>query len=236
MEAREADAPVRVNIASDVTEEKALKNGIEDLTCRYRKILAVTRDPLVLLDGKGVVQDSSGQFEKLIGMPRIKIAGTDLRNLLAPSSRAQLTDLLEAQAEGAEKAALLLFCPAGGGAVLSDIALSSMRTASDDVIHLIVVRSWGDPAEQLASRRATEISEIDARIIELLAIGASNAKIAENLCISRQGLDYRLKTIRKQLDAPSRSALIARAYARRIFEDGSWPPKIRRPGPVIEMP
>ncbi|MFG2310918.1 helix-turn-helix transcriptional regulator [Streptomyces sp. NPDC048566] len=93
-------------------------------------------------------------------------------------------------------------------------------------------------ATRLGRRRQTQPSPTPAqlRIITLLAAGRSNTDIAEELHLSRQTLDYHLSRLRLLLEAPTRPALVARAYVLGLLSPTAWPPRppgaARPSGPV----
>ena len=68
---------------------------------------------------------------------------------------------------------------------------------------------------------------VEAAILEGLAAGQSHVQIAARLHFSRQGVDYHLDKLRRKLSAPSRAAIVSRAFTLNLFVAGTWPPKIR---------
>ena len=83
-----------------------------------------------------------------------------------------------------------------------------------------VVTHRGLPHAPAAPPTATQV-----RLLTLLAAGRSNQEIASTLHLSRQTLDYHLSRLRTQLDAPTRPALVARAYVLGILDPQAWPPR-----------
>ncbi|MCS7476813.1 response regulator transcription factor [Umezawaea endophytica] len=71
------------------------------------------------------------------------------------------------------------------------------------------------------------LTELDARILEGIANGESNVQLAGRLHLSRQGIEYRVAALLRKLQAPNRTALIARAYTLGLFGKRAWPPKVR---------
>jgi DNA-binding CsgD family transcriptional regulator len=63
------------------------------------------------------------------------------------------------------------------------------------------------------------------RILTLLSAGHGNNEIAASLRLSRQTLDYHLGRLRELLAAPTRLALISRAYVLGILDPQAWPPR-----------
>jgi DNA-binding CsgD family transcriptional regulator len=70
------------------------------------------------------------------------------------------------------------------------------------------------------------LSDLDARILEGLAGGASTIQLADRLHLSRQGIEYRVAALLRRLQVPNRTALVSRAYAVGILGIGTWPPKV----------
>jgi DNA-binding CsgD family transcriptional regulator len=70
------------------------------------------------------------------------------------------------------------------------------------------------------------LSDLDARIIEGVAAGASTIQLADRLHLSRQGIEYRITALLRRLRAPNRTALVARAYAMGALGIGTWPPRV----------
>jgi PAS domain S-box-containing protein len=68
---------------------------------------------------------------------------------------------------------------------------------------------------------------VEVAILEGLAAGYSHVQIAAKLHFSRQGVDYHLDKLRRKLSAPSRAAIVSRAYTLDLFVPGKWTPKIR---------
>lgn len=86
----------------------------------------------------------------------------------------------------------------------------------------------------LGRRQRTQpaLTAAQIRIVALLAAGRSNADIAEELRLSRQTLDYHLSRLRVLLEAPTRPAMVARAYVLGILSPApGHPAHPRRPTP-----
>ncbi|MGH3802405.1 MAG: hypothetical protein ACRDTD_20220, partial [Pseudonocardiaceae bacterium] len=131
--------------------------------------------------------------------------------------------------EGGIKAEELILRGKSGSAILANISLKRwIRPEGGSFASFLTIDDWGDPAERMNDIQMQGISDIDGIILEMLAGGEPNLKIAQSLCLSRQGLDYRLKALRKQIGASTRGALVGRAYALGMFEPQSWPPRLKR--------
>ncbi|MEV7379056.1 PAS domain-containing protein [Streptomyces lydicus] len=79
--------------------------------------------------------------------------------------------------------------------------------------------------QSLAHEAHPPLTASQVRILSLLAAGRSNGEIAASLHLSRQTVDYHLSRLRDLLDAPTRCALVARAYVLGILAPQTWPPR-----------
>lgn len=79
----------------------------------------------------------------------------------------------------------------------------------------------------MASQDPSPLDDLDARILEGIAKGESNAQLAAQLHFSRQGIGYRVTALLRKLHAPNRTALVARAYVLGLFDLIAWPPRVR---------
>jgi PAS domain S-box-containing protein len=70
------------------------------------------------------------------------------------------------------------------------------------------------------------LTELDARILEGIAIGESTVRLACRLFLSRQGVEYHVGTMLRRLKAPNRAALVSRAYSMGVLSVATWPPKV----------
>jgi DNA-binding CsgD family transcriptional regulator len=72
------------------------------------------------------------------------------------------------------------------------------------------------------------LTETEAGVLELLAAGHSNRRICLELFLAQPTIDYHLARLRRKLHAPSRAAIVSRAYALGFLRPAEWPPKVRR--------
>jgi DNA-binding CsgD family transcriptional regulator len=96
------------------------------------------------------------------------------------------------------------------------------------VSYLVAVRPVEevDPPTSSRPHAGTLLSPLHARILEGIAGGASNIQLAARLHLSRQGIDYHVGRLLRQLRAPNRAALVARAHSFGMLTVGAWPPHV----------
>lgn len=72
----------------------------------------------------------------------------------------------------------------------------------------------------------TGLTEMEARILEKLAVGERTADIARQVYLSRQGVEFHVSKLLQRMRVPNRTALVARAYSMGILSAPSWPPRV----------
>lgn len=69
------------------------------------------------------------------------------------------------------------------------------------------------------------LTDIDARILEGVALGVSTVDLASMLHLSRGGIAYRVDILMRKLKVKNRPALISKAYSIGMISPG-WPPRV----------
>ncbi|MEU6217718.1 PAS domain-containing protein [Streptomyces sp. NPDC047022] len=89
---------------------------------------------------------------------------------------------------------------------------------------LVVVRVLGEcPGPDRAG--ASSAGPVEARILALLAAGATTARAARETGLSVDGVTYHLRRLSTRWGAAGRTELVARAYALGVLTPGVWPPE-----------
>lgn len=222
-------AALTLHAASDVSEEIRLREQSENRRQRYRALIESTPGPLAIVDLHQCVEDVNKEFGRMLGLPQDQLGGLSLGRWVDPCSREPYDALWEALAGGQDvnTAQNLVFTDNSGKILLTRVVIRTLRNESGPMATAWVVESWGEPATQVARNTGPGLSALDGQVLERLAVGESNAEIAAALCLSRQGLDYRLKQLRQRLSAGSRGAIVARAYAQGLLSAADWPPRFR---------
>ncbi|MCL3995601.1 PAS domain-containing protein [Streptomyces lavenduligriseus] len=70
-------------------------------------------------------------------------------------------------------------------------------------------------------------TEVERQVLALLAGGATTARAARELGLSRDGVTYHLRRLSARWGAANRTELVARAYALGVLLPGVWPPRAR---------
>jgi PAS domain S-box-containing protein len=89
---------------------------------------------------------------------------------------------------------------------------------------LVLVRVLGEcPVPDTAA--APPASPAEARILALLAGGATTAGAARDTGLTVDGVTYHLRRLSERWGAANRTELVARAYALGVLKPGVWPPE-----------
>ncbi|MFM9443013.1 PAS domain-containing protein [Streptomyces acidiscabies] len=68
------------------------------------------------------------------------------------------------------------------------------------------------------------VTPVEARILALLAGGATTARAARETGLTPDGVSYHLRRLSARWGAANRTELVARAYAEGVLATGVWPP------------
>ncbi|QCX82593.1 PAS fold protein (plasmid) [Streptomyces sp. YIM 121038] len=219
---------IKMHLAIDVSEVNAIRGALRRSERLYRAALEGIGKPASVVTLQGRIEGANREFAEMLKSPQRQIAGMHIDDFAMPSERDTLAALRESFGRGARGPVngRLLF-RVDGQAILGEVEIRPLPSPEGHDLEIWTVLSWGDPVEQMARtvRGSSNITEIDQKVLELLAAGYSNSEIASDLSLSRQGLDYRLKILRKRLRADSRGAIIARAYNQGLLDVYSWPPR-----------
>ncbi|MEU9481729.1 PAS domain-containing protein [Streptomyces sp. NPDC048191] len=179
----------------------------------------------------GRIERASVGAAELFGMSVTDLEAGDVRDFLAPLPRAEGERLLaawRALARGrATSKRLWLRCRTASGALRLlrvDVAVARVPGRRVRLLTLMVAVSAQHSV-------VPDLAPVHKRVLVGLARGESNAAISRELGVTRQALDYHLQRLRMLLDAPSRSAVVARGYALGLLDASQWPPALTgRPG------
>jgi len=184
------------------------------------------------LDHRLRLLDVDEGFVRYFNRTRESIMLTPLLDLLDDVPRATIGERLSRLLSG-EESRFRISLAAGGrgveplGIELTGIVVGRSAIGAPPLIVLIGETVEAGAEQGPIGAEPTHIlSELDARILEGIAVGESSARIASQVFLSRQGVEYRIQGLLRRFDAPSRSALISRAFNLGVLDAGAWPPKV----------
>ncbi|WP_206794691.1 LuxR C-terminal-related transcriptional regulator [Amycolatopsis sp. MtRt-6] len=164
-----------------------------------------------------VVRRVNGAFADLFGTTPDDVIGTPFCGWFLPAVQDTVRRELAGLALGGRFDERLVGL--GPGPFLADV---TGHAIDDDGEARLVLLVRPVPSGEAPVRLAA----LDAQILEGLAAGEPAVRIAMRLYLSRQAVDYRIGAMLRKLGAPSRAALVSRAYAAGVLRPEQWPPRV----------
>jgi DNA-binding CsgD family transcriptional regulator len=176
-----------------------------------------------------VVEASDDFRRELAG--REEVVGRQLAEFLHQSSHPAFAHSLDRMVTGrgspvVERVLVLREDDQMAPAELTAVAVRNHRPM---ISMILVTLRWDANARPVArtwNRRQHVLSDIDARILEGVAMGMSTINLAAKLYLSRQGVEYHVGKMLRRLKVTNRAALVSRAYATGVLSPGTWPPRV----------
>ncbi|WP_208630154.1 PAS domain-containing protein [Amycolatopsis kentuckyensis] len=170
---------------------------------------------MVELDGDLVARRVNGACARLFGTTPDDLIGTRFPGWFPPAVQETVRRGLAELVAGRTDA----FDERLAGPVSADVAARAI-TGADGEVGLVLLLRPVEPADPV------RLSGLDVRILEGLAAGEPTVRIAMRLYLSRQAVDYRIGAMLRRLEAPSRAALVSKAYAAGLLCAAHWPPRV----------
>jgi DNA-binding CsgD family transcriptional regulator len=183
------------------------------------------------LDPHYRIVDASDGFARIFDCTRDAVRYAPFLDLLdgdvRDTTRALLDQLFQCERHGF---ALRVARPAADRGA-GDIEMTAVAVREDDaadaaLVIIIVSQPGTDQAAPSTRTDEPALGELDARIIEGIALGEPTTRIASRLYLSPQAIEYHVGGMLRKFDVPSRAALISRAFCAGVLDATSWPPKV----------
>nr|AZF85898.1 LuxR family transcriptional regulator [Catenulispora sp.] len=196
----------------------------------FLSIVDRTGAGLAVLDPRLRVQEHNAAFREHCGEPPFDLRDRDFSDLLHPSVRQHMLRRFDRLLHGGnsrfvEHGAVLWAARASFTGTLTGAAVRGEGDQIKTVVVLVTPDDNADDRRILVSPNKI-MAQIDARILEGVATGASTVQLATKLYLSRQGIEYHVSGMLRKFRAPNRAALVSKAYSMGVFGVGSWPPKV----------
>lgn len=156
------------------------------------------------------------------------LCGSAFCDLLDPSVRTavhgRLQRLLDGQQSRSKDTTVTLQSPEGQ--LQGELTATPFARGAGRIEGVIAVLAPHAERGAQVPRPRRILSDMDAKILEGVASGASTVQLASTLFLSRGGVEYHVTSLLRRMKVKNRPALISKAYALGMFEMGSWPPQV----------
>ncbi|MFC9842384.1 PAS domain-containing protein [Streptomyces sp. NPDC060223] len=200
---------------------------------RNRALLLFDRIPMpvAVCDVYGVIVLANPAMASEWGETPGRLRGRNVLDLFRPQEATQVERIAEAlrlrhrsrypvsvrwdAADGVRRRGELTADPVSDSTEASTALLVTLRVLGE--------RPGPDPGQPQPS--APPVGDTEARILALLAGGATTAGAARETGLTVDGVNYHLRRLSERWGAATRTELVARAYALGVLAPGVWPPR-----------
>lgn len=181
--------------------------------------------PVAVCDVYGMVQAANPAMAAECGTTPGRLRGQDVLDLFRPQESDQVERIAQAlrlRHRSRYQVSVRWRAPDGTERHGELTADPVSDTVEDTPALLVMLRVQGEaaPAEPVPAR----VTPIEARILALLAGGATSARAARETGLTTDGVTYHLRRLSARWGAANRTELVARAYALGVLAIGVWPP------------
>ncbi|MBW5420341.1 PAS domain-containing protein [Streptomyces sp. BG9H] len=210
---------------------------------RFLSLLDRSPAPTAISSSDGLVTVANPAFAGALGLRPGRVANRLLLDLLTPTNRQQLRKLDEAMRSGRRsRYPVEVSWTREGSARHGQLTVEPVTDPLEDTPPLLVTlrvaeergpgpgggaaAGPGDAGEEFAH---PSLSTQEARILRLVAGGATTSVVARSVGIGVDGVNYHLTRLCRRFRAPNRTALVARAYVLGLLAPTAWPPAVAAP-------
>lgn len=199
----------------------------EAVVWRNRALMVFDRVsvPVAVCDVYGAVLLANPAMAAECGTTPGRLRGRDVLELFRPEEATQVERIAEAlrlRHRSRYQVSVRWRAPGGGQRYGELTADPVSDTVEDTPALLVMLRVLGERGAHEA--RPVRVAPSQARIVALLAGGASTARAARETGLTVDGVNYHLRRLSARWGAANRTELVARAYALGVLAPGVWPP------------
>ncbi|MFF7488934.1 PAS domain S-box protein [Streptomyces luteogriseus] len=204
----------------------------EAVTWRNRALLLFDRVamPVAVCDVYGAVLLANPAMAAECGTTPGRLRGRDVLDLFSPREATQVERIAEAlrlRHRSRYQVSVRWRAPGGverrGELTADPVSDSAQDTPALLVMLRVDAARAPSPAAPAGQARVTPM---EARILSLLAAGATTARAARETALTTDGVTYHLRRLSSRWGASNRTELVARAYALGVLRAGVWPPEV----------
>ncbi|CAL9284242.1 PAS domain-containing protein [Streptomyces sp. SudanB182_2057] len=200
------------------------------VTWRNRALLVFDRVsvPVAVCDVYGQVVLANPAMATECGTTPGRLRGRQVLELFRPQEAGQVERIAEALRLRHRSRYQVSVCwrAPGGAERYGELTADPVSDSAQETPALLVMlRVLGERAAPGPGPAPT--TEVERQVLALLAGGATTARAARELGLSRDGVTYHLRRLSARWGAANRTELVARAYALGVLLPGVWPPRAR---------
>jgi PAS domain S-box-containing protein len=204
----------------------------EAVVWRNRALMVFDRVavPVAVCDVYGMVQLANPAMAAECGTTPGRLRGRDVLELFQPQETTQVERIAEAlrlRHRSRYQVSVRWRAPNGAerhGELKAD-PVSDTVEETPALLVMLRVQGEGGPREGGPGEDTpAHVTPIEARILALLAGGATTARAARETGLTADGVTYHLRRLSARWNAANRTELVARAYALGVLTPGVWPP------------
>jgi PAS domain S-box-containing protein len=181
--------------------------------------------PIAVCDVYGAVLLANPAMAAQCGTTPGRLRGRDVLELFRPQEATQVERIAEAlrlRHRSRYQVSVRWRTPDGGERYGELTADPVSDTVEETPTLLVMLRVLGD--REAPEQRPVKVAPVEARILALLAGGATTARAARETGLTVDGVNYHLRRLSPRWGAANRTELVARAYALGVLAPGVWPP------------
>ena len=163
------DRPVRVVALRDVTDRERAAELIRESEARMRTLLEATFDGVATTQGRGTLVRVSDSLVRFLGVPREKLIGTSVLDVVAPASREEVSRRIASHTVGAYDAMAI----AAGGESVPVMVVSVQSTLDGEPVRVSAIRDLREARRLELERRQLELQVERSQRLESLGVLAS---------------------------------------------------------------
>ncbi|MDN0197687.1 PAS domain S-box protein [Streptomyces sp. S.PNR 29] len=181
--------------------------------------------PVAVCDVYGAVLLANPAMAAECGTTPGRLRGRDVLELFSPREATQVERIAQALRLRHRSRYQVSVCwrAPGGAERYGELTADPVSdTVEDTPALLVMLRVQGE--REPCAQTPVRVTPMEARILALLAGGATTARAARETGLTSDGVTYHLRRLSARWGATNRTELVARAYALGVLAPGVWPP------------
>ncbi|MFJ2606280.1 PAS domain-containing protein [Streptomyces sp. NPDC087425] len=202
--------------------------GQDPVVWRNRALILFDRvvTPVAVCDVYGAVLLANPAMAAECRTSPGRLRGRDVLELFRPQEATQVERIAEALRLRHRSRYQVSVCWPGadGTERYGELTADPVSDSSEDTPALLVMLRVLGVREPVPAA-PEQVTPAEARILALLAGGATTARAARETGLTTDGVTYHLRRLTARWGAANRTELVARAYALGVLTPGVWPPE-----------